>query len=171
MQTFIDKLAALITGDVYTACSGLSDSDLSKARGERFTLSKKNSEKDSVELYSAFALYDKVSAMLEDRFSLAAEYRNEYYAEHPLDESRAGKISRISGLSKKEAEVAIAYADYLTYLALYNPAERYSFVTDWAAFIPSRPLVDHSNKVSGELYAVWHGRTVYDDLRGKIQVV
>ena len=171
VQTFIDKLAALITGDVYTACSGLSDSDLSKARGERFTLSKKNSKKGNVELYSAFALYDKVSAMLENRFSLAAEYRNEYYAEHPLDESRAGKISRISGLSKKEAEVAIAYADYLTYLALYNPAERYSFVTDWAAFIPSRPLVDHSNKVSGELYAVWHGRTVYDDLRGKIQVV
>ena len=54
-------------------------------------------------------------------------YREKYYAEHPLDNSRAGILARISGLEKSDAETVLAIMDYSNFLAAYHPAERKDF--------------------------------------------
>ena len=137
--------------------------------GEYYSATDLNDNKKKVKEYGGYALYDQVSSLLEGSDTEAAMIRERYYAEHPRDNTPAGRLARISGMTKHEAEIALAYADYLTMIANYNPLTRFSF----GKIIiqePSRPLVDHANKVSGELYAVWHGRTEYDDLRGRIRV-
>ena len=137
--------------------------------GEYFSVTDGNDNKDIVKEYSAYATYDQVSSLLEDRDSKAAMIREKYYAKHPKDNSREGIIARRSGLTKNEAKIALAYADYLVEIARYNPATRYAF---GGVLIekPEEPLVEHANKVSVDLYALWHGRTEYDDLRGRIRV-
>ena len=56
-----------------------------------------------------------------------AIFKDAYYAEHPLDNSRAGYLARISGLSKSEAEETIALLDYYSLLDDYNPSIAYAF--------------------------------------------
>lgn len=137
--------------------------------GEYYSFTEENDNKKKTKELGGYALYDQVSSLLEGRDSEAAMIREAYYAKHPRDNSPAGKLARISGMTKHEAEIALAYADYLTVIANYNPLTRFSF-GEVMIQKPSRPLVEHANKVSGELYAVWHGRTEYDDLRGRIRV-
>jgi hypothetical protein len=114
-------------------------------------------------------LFDQVSSLLEGGTSKASQIQDEYYAKYPKDNSREGIIARRSGLTKSEVRQALAYADYLTEIAMYNPATRYAF-GGLAIEKPKQPLVEHANKVSVDLYALWHGRTEYDDLRGRIRV-
>ena len=133
-------------------------------------MSSSNSNKKKTAKLAGYALYDQVSSLLESDTSRASQILDEYYAEHPKDNSRAGIIARRSGMSKGEAEIALAYADYLTYIARYDPSTRYSFGWEYMLEVPREPLVDHANEVASELYALWHGRTEYDDLRGRIRV-
>lgn len=53
---------------------------------------------------------------------IAAEDR--YRDEHPLDNSYAGYLARISGLTKDNVETVLAFVDYYTYIGLYNPNTR-----------------------------------------------
>jgi hypothetical protein len=115
-------------------------------------------------------LYDKVSSYLDGTVSKVSAFKEKYYKKHPLDNSRAGKIARISGMTKQEAEVALAYADYLTFIARYNPAERYAFGVDLLPPDSHEPLVEHASQVAVDLYVMWHGRTEYDDLRTRTRV-
>lgn len=54
-------------------------------------------------------------------------YQDKYDATHPLDNSRAGYLARISGLEKSEAENVIAVADYLNKIDSYEPEMAYKF--------------------------------------------
>lgn len=54
-------------------------------------------------------------------------FKDHYYEENPLDNSRAGYIARISGLSKSEAEETIALIDYYDFLENYDPSIAYAF--------------------------------------------
>lgn len=154
---------------IYEACGGV---DYNIALGANYTFSDGNNEGDrkDAEKYGGYMLYDQVSSLLEGGSTAATRIREEYYAEHPRDESRAGQLAQISGMTKAEAEVALAYADYLTYLAQYDPSTRYAF-GELKYEKPEGPLVDYANQVAVELYVMWHGRTEYDDLRGRIRVV
>lgn len=55
-------------------------------------------------------------------------FKDAYYAEHPLDNSRAGYLARVSGLSKDDASTALAVIDYYNFLDDYDPSIAYNFV-------------------------------------------
>ena len=61
-------------------------------------------------------------------------YREKYYAEHPLDNSRAGVLARISGLTKEDSETVLAIVDYSNFLATYHPEDRKVFGENMANF-------------------------------------
>lgn len=54
-------------------------------------------------------------------------YQAKYRAEHPLDTSPAGSLAAISGLSKDDAELVLALAEYGDVIANYDPTERFEF--------------------------------------------
>ncbi len=54
-------------------------------------------------------------------------YQEKYEAEHPLDNSPAGYLARISGLEKDEAETVIAVINYIDKINNYNPSLAYNF--------------------------------------------
>ncbi|MBR2839799.1 hypothetical protein IKE82_00495 [Candidatus Saccharibacteria bacterium] len=161
-RDFLDALAGLV--GQYQACDGREE----VGTGEKYTLNGNNSE--DLEYYAAFVMRDQVESLLSGEESRVTAFKEKYYTEHPLDNSREGKIARVSGLTKNEVKMALAYADYLTFIAKYNPTERYAFgsVLDYEE--SERPLVEHAGQVAVELYAMWHGHTEYDDLRGRIRV-
>ena len=150
-----------------TACAGV-DSDV--ATGARNTISAANSQSGTVQKYAGYVLFDRVSALLNNSVSKVSEYRESYYARYPLDNSRAGRIARISGMSKADAETALAYADYLTVIANYNPDGRFQFGAMPGLQSGRKSLFDHANEISINLYMMWHGKTEYADLRSKTQV-
>lgn len=55
-------------------------------------------------------------------------FKDAYYAENPLDNSRAGYLARISGLAKSDAEEVLAVMDYLEFISEYDPTLAYDFV-------------------------------------------
>lgn len=134
-QTAWGKLKDAILGalGLYQSCEGVPSG---VADGGAYTLSNSNGNTpenggvggvENIKKYSGYVLYDTVSSLLEGSQSSVARFREEYYKEHPLDNSVAGRIARISGMTRDEAEVALAYADYLNVIAQYNAAERYAF--------------------------------------------
>ncbi|MBQ3433339.1 hypothetical protein IJG22_03565 [Candidatus Saccharibacteria bacterium] len=151
---------------MYEACKGYEDI----ATGRKYVFSNDSGNKDVMKMYAGFVLYDEVSSLLGGTVSRVSEFKEGYYKEHPLDNSRAGTIARISGMTKQEAEVALAYADYLTFIARYNPAERYAFGVNLMPPESREPLVEHASQVAVDLYVMWHGRTEYDDLRTRTRV-
>lgn len=54
-------------------------------------------------------------------------YQDKYEVEHPLDNSAAGYLARISGLEKDDAETVIAVINYLNKINQYDPAIAYDF--------------------------------------------
>lgn len=148
---------------IYDVCDGIED--VGTGVDSVFTEDNEKTKK-----YAGYVLYDKVSSYLDGTVSKVSAFKEKYYKEHPLDNSRAGKIARISGMTKQEAEVALAYADYLTFIAKYNPAERYAFGVDLLPPDSHEPLVEHASRVAVDLYVMWYGRTEYDDLRTRTRV-
>ena len=165
LDDFLDFLANLV--GTYEVCDGVPNE---VRLGSKWTFSDSNDDEKDAKKYAGFLLFDQASSLLEERTSKASEIRKEYYAKHPQDNSRAGFLAEISGMTKSEAELALAYGGYLAYLSRYNPAERYAFGTPILLELPERPLIEHSNQLASEMYVVWHGRTEYDDLRGRTRV-
>lgn len=160
-------ISGLLRGiGLFGPCDGVDDG---VATGSKYT-NGGSGDTDEVRLFGGFVLYDTVSSLMEGSVSKVSAYKERYYKEHPLDNSRAGQIARISGLTKDEARIALAYADYLTMVANYNPATRYAF-GGVLVEKPEQPLVEHSGQVAVDLYVMWQGQTEYDDLRGRIRVV
>lgn len=170
--TSIGDFFANIVG-LYESCGGVGgDDDTLKAvaTGAYYTMSSSNDNSDNVEKYAGYALYDEVSSLLNGEVSKVADYMERYERAHPVDNSPSGRIARISGMTKSEASLALAYADYLTFIARYNPADRYAFGGALVDVQPSDQLVEHANSIAVDLYVMWHGRVEYDDLRGRTQV-
>lgn len=164
LDDFLNTLSKL--RKQYDVCKTNIDDDI--GTGAKYAFIDDN---EQAKQFAGYVLYDEVSSLLDGGVSKVTAYRDKYYEEHPLDNSRAGRIARISGLTKAEAEVALAYADYLTFIAKYNPAERYAFGRNLMVERPSEPLVDHANQVAVDLYIMWHGRTEYEDVRNRTRVV
>ena len=62
--------------------------------------------------------------------SAVSAFLDEYYEEHPLDNSYEGILARYSGMSKDEVVSFLKIIDYGNYLANYKPEERYAFAQD-----------------------------------------
>ena len=136
--------------------------------GAKYSFGSEGSEENK--LMSGYALYDEVRSLLTGEESTTAKIRNEFYEKYPIDNSQAGMIARISGLSRSEVETALAYSDYVNMIASYDASSRYFF--DDSITIAEKPaLVAHSEKVSWELYA-WHKKEAdYGDPRNRNCVV
>lgn len=157
--------------NMYDVCSGV-DGIEEAATGELWTNSSANSNKERVEQFSAYVSYDMVRSIMSEEVSKVALAQERYLEKNPEDNSTAGRLARISGLTKSDAELALEYMNYLDMIARYNPATRYAFGgTVFELEQMREPIVEHANQVAVELYIMWHGRTEYSDLRGRTQVV
>ncbi len=109
----------------------------SVADGSRFINSSSNPAWEKMEkwhqLYVITARVKKNLGLYGDKDDPVTAYIKEYESTHPLDNSRAGYLARISGLEKTDAEGIIALSDYLQFIANYNPNERYSFMEEQPA--------------------------------------
>lgn len=115
---------------------------------------------------SGYMLYDEVYSLLSDEESSVAEFRDRYYAKYPQDHSEAGVIARRSGMTKAEAEVALAYADYLNVIANYDASDRYAFGMPLVTM--EQPILEtHSSELGGNLYAWYQKETEYRDERNR----
>lgn len=159
----IDALSKLM--GVYKECRGV---DNSIATGSGMVMGDRNPNADKIKKSSAYTLHDTVYSLLSESRSAASVILEDYYKEHPLDNSRAGIIARRSGMDKDEVEIALAYAEQLAEIARYDAAERYHFGGDVAIVVPVRSeLAEHSEKINGDLYCFWRGRNEYGDMRNR----
>lgn len=146
---------------LYRTCKGV---DANVATGANYTFSKNADE--NLDLYSGYMLYNQVYSLLTEQDSSMALARERYYTKYPRDNSEAGVIARISGITKEEAEIALAYNDYLNEIANYNPAERYYFGGDVLdGLVGGFKLKVHSDKIAGDFVAWYMKETEFKDLR------
>ena len=138
--------------------------DDSIATGAEFVM---NDDNPMIREFSGYTLYNTVSSLLSDEQSEASKIMEDYYAKHPLDNSRAGIVARRSGMTKRQAEKALAYADYLNMIARYDASDRYAFGKVEFEKPERGILVEHSEKINGDLYCFWRGRNEYGDLRDR----
>lgn len=137
--------------------------------GAKYSFGSEAGNLEENELFSAYALYSEVKSLLSGEESATAKIRSEYLATHPKDDSAAGVISRRSGMTKDEAEVALAYAGYLNEIASYDPATR---MMGAPVISFEEPILEyHSDEIALELYAWYSKQTEYDDLRTRNFVV
>ncbi len=108
-----------------------SDYCRSVADGSRYVNSPDNPAWEETEkwhqLYVLSARIKKNLGMYGEADDPVTAYRKNYEAKHPLDNSRAGYLARISGISKEDAKTVLAVVDYEQRIANYNPATRYNF--------------------------------------------
>lgn len=57
--------------------------------------------------------------------SAVTAFLDDYYKEHPLDNSYEGTLARKSGLSKEKVKIALFKAEQIIFLASYNPVDYY----------------------------------------------
>ena len=146
---------------LYQVCKGV---DEKVALGTEYSFTTGHNK--DLGLYSGYMLYSEVRSLLDETDSVASIAREDYYARNPRDDSEAGEIARISGMTKSEVEIALAYADYLTYIANYDASDRYAF-GGLELNIEKPILVEHSDTVMENLYA-WHRKEIeYDDARNR----
>ena len=150
------------------ACAGVPD-DI--ATGSRYAFNGENGEGGvDPELLAGRAVYEEVSSLLSGEKSTAAKIREEYYAKYPKDNSEAGIVARRSGMSKNEASIALAYADYLDVIANYSPSTRFDFTAP--VVLVEKPILEkQSDDVALNLYAWYSKETEYSDLRTRNFVV
>lgn len=163
LRDIVDALSNVV--GLYKSCNNVDDGI---PNGQNYTLSDSNSDKDKVSKYSGYALYDTVSSLIDEKKSSVAVFKEEYYKEHPKDDSAAGVIARRSGMSKDEAQIALSYASYLNRIARYDISERYAFGNKPVFEMKKKDLlVEHSDTVQVSLYCVWGGKTEYADVRNR----
>lgn len=106
--------------------------------------------------------YAEASEMIEK--SAASAYLEEYYKEHPLDNSYEGMLARYSGMTKDNVIALLDFIDYVDYIAHYDPSTRYAFGS--SAVEPSSEIFfEKENVMSGD--GILLGTIVYADVRNR----
>lgn len=169
----IKNLFASIKG-TYKICKTDDDENFEKfATGAVFTRGPEGgvegedgSGEIDVELFTAYMLYDEVRSLLSGESTAVARAREQYYAKHPQDNSEAAVLARRSGMTKYEAEIALAYEDYLIEIAMYDASDRYQF-GELALNIDRPILKHHSDETTVNLYAWYQKEVEYKDVRNR----
>lgn len=96
--------------------------------GQLCVNSSKNDRWDTeMKYYQRYIEDNRILARETGSEDVVSIFKEEYYKEHPLDNSRAGYLARVSGLSKSDAEETLAYIDYFNFLKNYDPSIAYNF--------------------------------------------
>ena len=152
---------------LYESCVGVEDG---VGDGSKYTLSNENSNKDNIELYSGYVLYDTVYSILSEKQSNVAVFKEGYYSKYPKDNSAAGRIARISGMSKEEAELALDHLDYLNTIATYQPSTKFKF-GNLNSFEEKKSEIFKEKTLREGIYYAWCGRREFADVRNRNFVV
>lgn len=80
-----------------------------------------------------------------DGQSPVVAYETQYEQEHPLDNSPAGYLARISGITKEDAEAVIALVEYYNFIENYDPDTRLAMNND--SNITSEPNIKTNDNV------------------------
>ena len=76
-------------------------------------------------------------------------YLEKYDSTHPIDNSFEGQIARISGMDKEEVLDTLALIEYYTFVANYNPTERFTFGAP-AVEMQDELKFDNENTLAGD---------------------
>ena len=98
-------------------------------------------------------------------------FKEAYYEEHPLDNSREGYLARISGMTKEDATTVLAYIDYQNYLADYDAPQEMPIETDeyQIALAKNAELQNTEPKPTEikSVFAILLSAISYDELRNR----
>lgn len=124
------------------------------------------------EEYKYYSRYAEDQRMLESmgliEESAVIAFLNEYYEEHPIDNSYEGMIARYAGMTTEEMEETLAYVEMFEWLADYHPE---NFGPGKSEPAPDGSYQYESNEIVAQKEQIIVGRyIIYDDLRTKVKI-
>lgn len=117
-----------LIGDIVNlANTGIDAVNLKWATGAACVNSEENEDWETYRYYQRYIEDQRILEQMgayDDSPNPVTAYLEKYEAEHPLDNSPAGYLARISGLTKENAEIVIAVLEYSNFIENYNPETR-----------------------------------------------
>lgn len=153
-------VALPFVGDLMTlAESGADIENMDWAIGEKCGMTKNNAEwwNNYGRYYQRYVedtrLLENVGAFTSDSGAATTNpitaYEEAYEAAHPTDNSYVGYLSRISGLTPTNVEVALTFIDYFQYLDEYDPTSRIALASNDLLHHDSAEVVAHAEQALG----------------------
>ena len=102
--------------------------------------------------------------------SAATAFLEEYYEEHPLDNTYEGILARYSGLTKDQVVAALNFIEYADYIADYDPSTRMHF-GEPEAKKSDEIFFETENFVGDNTYVVLMNEISFADVRNRSFVV
>ena len=99
--------------------------------------------------------------------SAVTAYLEDYYKEHPLDNSYEGMLARYSGLDKDTIVALLDVIEYYNFVANYDASDRYAFGE--SVEIETEIRFDNENVLAGDVTLI--DNIVYADVRNRVFVV
>lgn len=87
--------------------------------------------------------------------------KEDYLKDHPLDNSEAGYLSRIAGITKEDAEMVLAIADYYKFQEDYDGSTKFAFHTD----NKEKELIEFNSE--GKIFASLLNPIIFNDIRNR----
>ena len=102
--------------------------------------------------------------------SAVTAFLDDYYEEHPLDNSYEGILARYSGLTKDTVVALLDTLDYYNYIAQYDASTRYAFGAP-AVEESHELLFDNENQLADNVYIILLNDIEFADVRNRNFVV
>lgn len=102
--------------------------------------------------------------------SAVTAFLDDYYEEHPLDNSYEGILARYSGLTKDTVVALLDTLDYYNYIANYDASTRYAFGAP-AVEESHELLFDNENQLASNVYIILLNDIEFADVRNRNFVV
>ncbi len=132
--------------------------------GQECVSSSDNEDWEKNKIYQRYVEDQRLfESMSDSHTSTVSLFLDEYYEDHPLDNSYEGILARFSGRPKDEVVAVLQYQDYLKYVAQYDPSERYVFTNEFNKEL-SRLIFDAEGDNSVSLL---QHNIVYADVRNR----
>ena len=102
--------------------------------------------------------------------SAVTAFLDEYFEEHPLDNSYEGILARYSGLTKETVIALLDKIDYYTYIANYDASTRYAF---GAPVMEEKHdlIFDNENQVADTIHIILLNEISFADIRNRVALV
>ncbi len=102
--------------------------------------------------------------------SAVTAFLEEYYEEHPLDNTYEGILARYSGLQKDQVVAVLNYLELANYIADYDPTTRHQF-GEPEVVMPNQILFDTENYVAEAPAIILTNAISFADVRNRVFVV
>ena len=106
------------------------------------------------------SLAETIGLFGDEGKSAVTAFLDEYYEEHPLDNSYEGILARYSGLTKDDVVALLDFIEYETYVANYDPSERYVFGDGLE--INEEKTISFADENEERFYNIWWYNNIYD---------